>query len=125
MLAGNPARPKAVQVAAQSLGFADAVERITLNVANERVDSLECSPVFRLPSTPTSATALRIPANALVATEKTAQCIYERQLRPLEKQHQPWLDRVIAQQPAAYDLVEADMADASGGCLDGHSLDAG
>ena len=39
--------------------------------------------------TATLAAALRITANALVAMEKTAQCVYERQLRPPEKQHQP------------------------------------
>ena len=55
--------------------------------------------------------ALRITANALVAMEKTVQCVYEQQTRPPEKQHQPWLDRVTAQLHAAYDLIEADVAE--------------
>lgn len=63
--------------------------------------------------TSTLAAALRITANALVAMEKTVQCVYERQQRPPEKQHQPWLDRVIAQQLAAYDLIESDAATAA------------
>ena len=61
--------------------------------------------------------ALRITANALVAMEKTVQCVYEEQTRPLEKQHQPWLDRVTAQLQAAYDLIEADVAKAGNGYL--------
>ena len=72
--------------------------------------------------TPTLAATLRVTANALVAMEKTVQCVYERQLRPPEKQHQPWLDRVIAQQLAAYDLIEADVAAAGSSYLVSGSL---
>lgn len=43
---------------------------------------------------------------ALVACEKTVQHYYELNLRPAEKAHQPWLDRVAAQAHAAYDLLE-------------------
>jgi len=56
------------------------------------------------------AQALRITANALVAMEKTVQCVYEKGTRPPEKLHQPWLDRVTGQLLAAYDLLEADVA---------------
>ena len=40
--------------------------------------------------------ALRVIGLALAACEKTVQIVYERQLRPAEKQHQPWIDRVQA-----------------------------
>lgn len=43
---------------------------------------------------------------ALVAFEKTVQRYYELSLRPAEKQHQPWLDRVTAQMIEAYDALE-------------------
>ncbi|HEX9392234.1 MAG TPA: glutathione S-transferase [Usitatibacteraceae bacterium] len=43
---------------------------------------------------------------ALVACEKTVQHYYELNLRPAEKCHQPWLDRVAAQAHAAYDWLE-------------------
>lgn len=46
---------------------------------------------------------------ALAACEKSVQIIYERQLRPAEKQHQPWLDRVTGQLLAAYGLLEAEL----------------
>lgn len=47
---------------------------------------------------------------ALVANEKSVQIVYERNLRPAEKQHQPWLDRVLLQLLAAYDGLEAGYA---------------
>lgn len=40
---------------------------------------------------------LRITGLALAACEKTVQIVYEKNLRPLEKQHEPWLIRVHGQ----------------------------
>lgn len=54
--------------------------------------------------------SLRLIGIALVACEKTVQIMYERTLRPIEKQHQPWLDRVTHQLVAAYDFLEAAAA---------------
>ncbi len=50
--------------------------------------------------------ALRLIGLALVACDKTVQIVYERTLRPAEKQHQPWLDRVTTQLHAAYAQLE-------------------
>ncbi|MBL8510964.1 MAG: glutathione S-transferase family protein [Betaproteobacteria bacterium] len=50
---------------------------------------------------------------ALVAYEKTVQRYYELTLRPSDKQHQPWLDRVSAQMADAFDWLERIVADAS------------
>lgn len=47
---------------------------------------------------------------ALAACEKSVQIVYERQLRPPEKQHQPWLDRVEQQLRAAYAEIERRLA---------------
>lgn len=44
---------------------------------------------------------------ALAAGGKTMQFAYERRLRPAEKQHQPWLERIQAQLIAAYTLLDA------------------
>ena len=44
---------------------------------------------------------------ALTACDKTVQIVYERQQRPPEKQHQPWLDRVQLQLESAYAALEA------------------
>jgi glutathione S-transferase len=63
--------------------------------------------------------AQRIIGLALAACEKTVQIVYETNLRPAEKQHQPWLDRVWEQLRAAYRLIESEC-DASDGWLFGH-----
>lgn len=59
---------------------------------------------------PTHARAQRIVGLALAACEKAVQIVYERELRPVEKQHQPWVDRVRGQLLAAYGLLEAEVA---------------
>ena len=53
----------------------------------------------------------RIIGLALAACEKSVQAIYELKLRPAEKQHGPWLDRVGGQIKAAYRALEAEIAD--------------
>jgi glutathione S-transferase len=52
--------------------------------------------------------ALRHIGLALAACEKSVSIVYERNLRPKEKLHQPWIDRVSAQLLAAYQLLETD-----------------
>jgi glutathione S-transferase len=65
-----------------------------------------------LPAAPAArAQALRAIGPALAACEKTAQIVYEHMLRPAEKLHQPWLDRVQEQLLAALALLDA-QADA-------------
>jgi glutathione S-transferase len=62
-----------------------------------------------LPAAPAArARALRAIGPALAACEKTAQIVYEHNLRPAEKVHQPWLDRVQGQLLAALRLLEAE-----------------
>ena len=56
---------------------------------------------------------------ALAACEKTMQMVYEVKLRPPEKQHQPWLDRVESQLLGACNLLEhACDAQPSGAQID-------
>jgi glutathione S-transferase len=54
--------------------------------------------------------ALRQVGLALAACEKTVSIIYERNLRPAEKQHQPWLDRVRSQLLHAYGALEREVS---------------
>ena len=54
--------------------------------------------------------ALRTVGLALAACEKSVQLVYERNLRPPEKQHEPWAVRVIGQMHAAYGELEAELA---------------
>jgi hypothetical protein len=52
---------------------------------------------------------LKVVGLALAACEKSVQIVYERELRPVEKQHQPWLNRVSGQLLAAYAALEAEI----------------
>ena len=53
--------------------------------------------------------ALRVIGLALVACEKAVQIIYERSLRPAEKQHAPWVQRVTGQMLAGFTALEAEL----------------
>jgi glutathione S-transferase len=53
--------------------------------------------------------ALRIIGLALVACEKAVQIIYEHNLRPAEKRHQPWVDRVTGQLLEACRTLESEL----------------
>ncbi|HEY9214811.1 MAG TPA: glutathione S-transferase [Ancylobacter sp.] len=61
---------------------------------------------------------------ALAACEKTVQIVYEHQLRPAEKLHQPWLDRVRGQLLAAYGLLEAEIGNGEGWLFDERPMQA-
>ncbi|MEM6254734.1 MAG: glutathione S-transferase [Cyanobacteria bacterium P01_D01_bin.156] len=54
---------------------------------------------------------LRLIGIGLMACDKTVQIVYERTLRPAEKQHQPWLERVTNQLQAAYAQLEASAVE--------------
>ena len=54
--------------------------------------------------------ALRVLGLALAACEKSVQIVYERGVRPPEKLHQPWVDRVSGQLRAACHALEAELA---------------
>ncbi len=58
-------------------------------------------------------TALQIIGIALVAMEKVVQVIYETRQRPVELQHQPWIERVLQQLTGALDLLEAAVGNGS------------
>jgi glutathione S-transferase len=50
--------------------------------------------------------ALRITGLALAAADKCVQIVYEKQQRPADKRHLPWLDRVTGQANAAFGELE-------------------
>ncbi len=55
--------------------------------------------------------ALRQVGLALAACEKSVSVVYERNLRPAEKQHQPWLDRVHGQLLSAWGALEQEASE--------------
>ena len=68
--------------------------------------------------------ALRQAGLALAACEKLAQVVYEHHLRPAEKRHAPWLERVHAQLRASLSGLEEGAARAET-IADERSLDHG
>lgn len=53
---------------------------------------------------------LRLVGLGLAAMEKSVQLVYEDGLRPPEKRHDPWVDRVTGQLGAAYAELEREFA---------------
>ncbi len=77
------------------------------------------------PQAPAARTyVLRVAGFALAAMEKTVQQIYERQLRPAERQHEPWFERVHAQMHAAYAVLEELVSGREGWLCEGRITQA-
>jgi glutathione S-transferase len=57
--------------------------------------------------------ALRMAGLGIAACEKVQQVVYELHLRPPEKRHAPWLERVEAQVRAALAALDAEIARAA------------
>lgn len=53
--------------------------------------------------------AFRVIGLALAACEKSVQIVYEHNLRPAEKLHEPWVARVTGQLLAAYEALESEL----------------
>ncbi|NVZ70678.1 glutathione S-transferase family protein [Pseudomonas costantinii] len=76
-----------------------------------------------LPQQPTArARDLQALGLALAACEKSVQIVYEHNLRPAEKLHAPWLDRVTGQLLAAYSLLDKHLVQADSETLSQASL---
>lgn len=52
----------------------------------------------------------RVVSYGLAAIEKSVQAVYERNLRPKDKQHGPWLTRISGQRDAAFWAIESEIA---------------
>jgi glutathione S-transferase len=63
--------------------------------------------------------ALRSLGLALAACEKSVQIVYERMVRPPEKQHAPWVERITGQMHMALRLLDADVQGRPPGFPDG------
>jgi glutathione S-transferase len=60
-------------------------------------------------NSPQRLSALRATGLALTVMEKAVQRQYERMLRPPEKQHEPWVDRVMGQLTAGLSALDAEL----------------
>src|SRR5688572_6271327 len=54
--------------------------------------------------------ALRITGLALAAADKGVSIVYEKEQRPADKRHQPWLERVVSQANIAFGELERTAA---------------
>lgn len=68
--------------------------------------------------------ALRLIGFAMAGKEKCVQVHYEEALRPPERRHAPWLERVTYQANAAFEELEVDVLGLKGGWFGGDRLDA-
>lgn len=68
--------------------------------------------------------ALRLIGLAMAACEKGVQMVYEKEQRPADKRHLPWMERVIGQANAAYGELERTAAARGEGWLQGGELNA-
>ena len=50
--------------------------------------------------------SLRLIGLAMAANEKGVSLVYEKEQRPAEKRHQPWIDRTVGQVHASFGLLE-------------------
>lgn len=57
--------------------------------------------------------ALRLIGLAMAANEKNVQLVYEKEQRPADKRHGPWVERVTGQAHAAFGELEPAVAAAS------------
>jgi glutathione S-transferase len=61
------------------------------------------------PDRPARLRALRATGLALAVMEKAVQRHYEGALRPVEKQYEPWIDRVMGQLKAGLSALDAEL----------------
>lgn len=112
-------------VKAPTLVTDDGVVLMDSTLILEHLERLAAPERSLVPAAPADhAKAQRVIGLALAACEKAVQIVYENNLRPAEKRHQPWLDRVHGQLAAALRLVEAEVAGATSWILADRPLQA-
>lgn len=91
----------------------------------EHVEAVAPAGRTLMPASPaTRNRTLRQTGLALAACEKSVQLVYERQLRPREKQHLPWVERVSGQLHAALGQLETEL-DGQTDAVESGTLDQG
>ncbi|MBR8360446.1 glutathione S-transferase [Burkholderia vietnamiensis] len=102
-------------VKAPTLVTDDGVTLIDSSLIVDYLDHLVAPERRLLPEAADARLRALVPVGfALAAAEKTVQVIYEQALRPADKQHAPWLERVLGQLEAAYGELEPLVAAADG-----------
>src|SRR6185437_11767564 len=98
-------------VKAPSLVCDDGTVLMDSTLILEYAESLAAPRKSLMPGTPAERQyALRSIGLALAACDKSVQIVYERSLRPAEKQHEPWLTRISGQLLAAFAALESTVS---------------
>ncbi|PIB56970.1 glutathione S-transferase family protein [Pseudomonas sp. 2822-17] len=99
-------------VKAPTLVLDDGTVLMDSSLILEYLEALAPADSKLLPQQPVAlAKDLHVLGLALAACEKSVQIVYEHNLRPAEKQHAPWLERVTDQLLAAYGLLDKQLGD--------------
>ncbi len=99
-------------VKAPTLVLDDGTVLIDSSLILEYLEALASSDKKLLPRQPAAlAKDLHVLGLALAACEKSVQIVDEHNLRPAEKLHAPWLERVTGQLLAAYALLDKQLGD--------------
>ena len=99
-------------VKAPTLVLDDGTVLMDSSLILEYLEALAPADSKLLPQQPVAlARDLHVLGLALAACEKSVQIVYEHNLRPAEKQHAPWLERVTGQLLAAYGLLDKQLGD--------------
>jgi glutathione S-transferase len=94
----------------------DGTMLIDSSLILDHLDHLVAPQRRLMPEDPVSRTrSLHLTGLALAAMDKAVQGVYELALRPADKLHTPWLERVLGQLGAAFELLEARAALGSAG----------
>lgn len=98
-------------VKAPTLVLDDGTALMDSNLILQQAEAIAGPARSLWPAAPAEYTrALRLTGLALAACEKAVQLVYERELRPPERRHAPWTERVHGQMLAAWEVLEAEMA---------------
>ncbi|WP_053139461.1 glutathione S-transferase [Pseudomonas sp. MIACH] len=99
-------------VKAPTLVLDDGTVLMDSSLILEYLETLAPADRKLLPQQPAAlAKDLHVLGLALAACEKSVQIVYEHNLRPAEKLHAPWLERVTGQLLAAYGLLDKQLGD--------------
>lgn len=99
-------------VKAPTLVLDDGTVLMDSSLILDYLEALAPSDKKLLPLQPAAlAKDLHVLGLALAACEKSVQIVYEHNLRPAEKLHAPWLERVTGQLLAAYALLDKQLGD--------------
>ena len=98
-------------VKAPTLVLDDGTVLMDSSLILDYLEALAPSDKKLLPQAPAAcARDLQVLGLALAACEKSVQIVYEHNLRPAEKLHAPWLERISGQLLAAYGLLDKLVA---------------